>query len=73
MNNITEIQIREFPIELNKLLKLENIVGSGGEAKNVILEGLIQLNGEIETRIRKKIFENDIISFNGKNYKCIKS
>ena len=58
-----EIEIIEEPIELFKLLKFENLVASGGEAKFVISEGLVRVNGEIETRKRKKIFSGDVIEF----------
>ena len=58
-----EIEISKEPIELYKVLKLENLVASGGEAKFVIAEGLVSVNGEIETRKRKKIVSGDIIVF----------
>lgn len=67
-NAIKEIYINTFPVELNKLLKLENFVQSGGEAKTVILEGLILVNGEVETRIRKKIFEGDELVIDNQKY-----
>ncbi|NCD33768.1 MAG: RNA-binding S4 domain-containing protein [Spartobacteria bacterium] len=51
------------PIELYKILKIENLVASGGEAKFVISEGLVRVNGEVETRKRKKILSGDIITF----------
>jgi ribosome-associated protein len=38
---------------------------SGGEAKHIISEGHVLVNGEIETQKRKKIFSGDIIEFNG--------
>ena len=50
-------------IELHKLLKFENWVASGGEAKYVIADGLVMVNGEVETRKRKKIFPGDVIEF----------
>jgi len=53
----------EESIELYKILKLENLVASGGEAKFVIAEGLVSVNGKIETRKRKKIVSGDIIIF----------
>ncbi|MBU3947432.1 MAG: RNA-binding S4 domain-containing protein [Proteobacteria bacterium] len=58
-----EIKISEEPIELYKILKFENMVDSGGEAKYVISEGQVMVNGKIETRKRKKIFSGDIIEF----------
>ena len=58
-----ELEIKEEPIELYKILKFENMVNSGGEAKYVISEGQVTVNGEVETRKRKKIFSGDIIEF----------
>jgi ribosome-associated protein len=58
-----EFEIKEEPIELYKILKFENIVNSGGEAKFVISEGRVVVNGKIETRKRKKIFSGDIVEF----------
>jgi ribosome-associated protein len=52
-------------IELYKLLKLENLVASGGEAKMVIAEGLVKVNGEVETRKRKQIRAGDTVEFEG--------
>ena len=57
-------EIRQEPIELYKLLKFENMVETGGEAKFVISEGLVLVNGAVETRKRKKIVAGDIIEFN---------
>ncbi len=62
------IQINQQPIELYKLLKLEALVYGGGEAKIVISEGLIKLNGQIETQKRKKILSGDILEFDGQSY-----
>ena len=59
-----EFEISDEPIELYKILKFENMVNSGGEAKYVISEGQVAVNGEIETRKRKKIFSGDIVEFN---------
>ena len=58
------VEIKKEPIELYMVLKLENKVASGGEAKFVIAEGLVLVNGEVETRKRKKIVAGDIIEFN---------
>ena len=60
-----EVEITREPVELYKLLKFESMLSSGGEAKFVISEGLVTLNGVIETRKRKKLISGDIIGFNG--------
>tara|TARA_B100000768_G_C11034982_1_gene271752 strand:- start:212 stop:421 length:210 start_codon:yes stop_codon:yes gene_type:complete len=53
-------------IELNKLIKFLGWCESGGEANQIINEGLVSLNGENETRKRCKLRPNDVVSFNGK-------
>ena len=62
---ITEVEITQEPVELYKILKFESMVTSGGEAKMVITQGMVMVNGEIETQKRKKIVSGDIIEFNG--------
>jgi ribosome-associated protein len=52
-------------IELNKLLKLLRLVSSGGEANQVILNGEVIFNGNVELQKRKKLRLNDKITFNG--------
>jgi len=59
-----ELEDYEF-IELNKLLKIMQLVGSGGEAKQFIDEGLVQVNGEVEKQRRKKLRSGDKVHFNG--------
>ncbi len=57
------VKISSQPVELYKILKFEGMVASGGEAKFVIADGLVQVNGEVETRKRKKIMSGDVIKF----------
>ena len=54
-------------IKLDQFLKLCDFVSSGGEAKLVIAEELVKLNGEIETRRGKKLFKGDKVEFDGKS------
>ena len=60
-----DVEIPKEPVELYKILKFEGLVPSGGEAKLVISEGMVLLNGEVETRKRKKILSGDVIEFAG--------
>ena len=55
------VEITKEPVELYKVLKFEGIVSSGGEAKSVVADGLVSVNGEIETRKRKKLVAGDIV------------
>jgi ribosome-associated protein len=63
--DIPMLTIEQEPIELYKILKLINWVGSGGEAKFVISEGQVFVNQVVETRKRKKIYSGDIVEFDG--------
>ena len=57
------VEISREPVELYKILKFEGMVATGGEAKMVISEGLVLVNGKVETRKRKKIVAGDTIEF----------
>ncbi|WP_394204142.1 RNA-binding S4 domain-containing protein [Shewanella waksmanii] len=58
-------------IELYKILKVQSMTSGGGEAKFVISEGQVSVNGEIETRKRKKVIAGDIVSFNGESVQIV--
>lgn len=66
---IFKLKEGEEYIELNNLIKSLNWVTSGGEAKMVIKEGKVSVNGEVELRVRKKMRTGDTFSFNSENGK----
>jgi ribosome-associated protein len=59
------VEIQREPVELYKLLKFEGLASSGGEAKMLIGDGQVKVNGNIETRKRKKIMAGDLVEFAG--------
>ena len=61
------VEINAEPVELHKILKFEGLVSSGGEAKMAIADGQVTVNGEIETRRRKKMMAGDVIVFQGES------
>ena len=63
---MTDITITTEFIKLQDLLKLANLVGTGGEAKIVIQNGGVSVNGEICTMRGKKIRPGDMVAFDGK-------
>ncbi len=63
MNDVQTILIREEPIELCQLLKFSGLAGTGGEAKLLIAQELVSVNGEIETRKRRKILAGDRVNY----------
>ena len=64
MEHIKIRQDEEF-IKLGQALKAVGAVESGVEAKEVIQEGLVLVNGEIDTRRGRKLYEGDLVEFDG--------
>lgn len=59
------VVVREVPIELCQFLKFAGLAGTGGEAKQVISQGLVRLNGAVETQKRKKLSAGDQVAYDG--------
>ena len=66
-----EVVISDDFIKLGQLLKLANMVSSGVEAKIVIQNGEVKVNGEIDTRRGKKIYPNDVVEYKGQQVTVI--
>ncbi|MFL0800252.1 MAG: RNA-binding S4 domain-containing protein [Agarilytica sp.] len=66
-----KIEISKEPVELYKILKFEGLAASGAEAKLVIAEGRVSLNGAVETQKRKKVVSGDVLEFNGEKFTII--
>ncbi len=62
------VDITREPVELYKILKFEGLVTTGGEAKLRIGDGQVCVNGEVETRRRKKMVDGDEIEFQGETF-----
>lgn len=60
-----EIVLREEYIKLGQALKAAGLVDSGVMAKDVIAEGLVKVNGEVEYQRGKKLHSGDIVSYDG--------
>ena len=66
-----DVIINREPVELYKVLKFEGLVGSGGEAKMAVAEGLVKVNGELEMRKRCKLKAGDVVEFNGESLRLV--
>ncbi len=66
------IKLREEYIKLGQALKAAGMVGSGVDAKFVIQDGLVKLNGSVEVQRGKKLYDGDIIEFDGRQIKIEK-
>ncbi|MGN0982122.1 MAG: RNA-binding S4 domain-containing protein [Candidatus Limivicinus sp.] len=60
-------------IKLDSLLKFAAVVGTGGEAKYVISEGMVTVNGEVCTMRGKKLRPGDKVSFQGLDFEIVQA
>jgi len=65
MHKVDKVDINKEPVELYKILKFEGLTTTGGEAKLLIGDGQVTVNGDVETRRRRKMLSGDIIGFRG--------
>lgn len=66
-----EIQIKDEYIKLGQAMKMAGLVDSGIEAKIVIQDGQVLVNGEVDTRRGKKLVDGDTFSFQGNEVKVV--
>ena len=69
-----KVIIRDDFIKLGQAMKLAGMVGSGVDAKMLIQDGQVEVNGEVEYQRGKKLHEGDVITFNGESVqigKCL--
>lgn len=61
MTQNVNVMLTQSPVELYKILKFEGVAASGAEAKIMIEQGMVSVNGETESRKRRKIIAGDRI------------
>ena len=66
------IKLRDECIKLGQALKAANLVQDGVEAKYVIQDGEVLVNGEVDTRRGRKLYDGDVLSYQGQEVKIIK-
>jgi len=64
---IDEVPIRDEMIRLGQLLKLASLVEDGVEAAELIKNGLVKVNGEIEERRGRQLHHGDVVTVNGES------
>ena len=62
-----KIYLREDYIKLGQALKAAGLVGSGIDAKMVITEGQVLVNGNVEVQRGKKLYDGDVVEYNGES------
>ncbi len=67
-----ELVLKEDYIKLGQALKAANLVESGVMAKFVVQDGLVSVNGQVETRRGKKLTEGDVVTFEGESVRIVR-
>ena len=67
-----ELKLRDEFIKLGQAMKAAGIVSSGFDAKMLIKDGQVTVNGEVETRRGKKLYDGDVFEFEGEEFKVVK-
>jgi ribosome-associated protein len=62
-----DVPIRDQSIRLGQFLKLANLVESGSEAKPLIVDGAVSVNGEVETRRGRQLALGDVVELGGRS------
>jgi ribosome-associated protein len=60
-----DVPIRDESIRLVQLLKLANLVESGSDAREPMIQGLVLVNGEVETRRGRQLRDGDVVELGG--------
>ena len=66
------IKLRDEYIKLGQALKAANLVEDGVEAKLVIQDGLVKVNNEVDIRLVRKLYDGDVVSFDGQELRIEK-
>ena len=70
-NPIDDVPIRDSMIRLGQLLKLANLVEDGVEAAELIKNGLVKVNGEIDDRRGRQLHHGDTVTVNGQSVRVV--
>lgn len=70
-DDVDEVPIRDDAIRLGQFLKLANLIDTGADAKAVIAEGLVTVNGEVELRRGRQLRDGDEVSLAGRRARVV--
>ena len=65
MNNPIDVPIRDESIRLGQFLKLANLIDNGSDAKPLMINGAVSVNGEVETRRGRQLVAGDLVEVGG--------
>ncbi|KNY04848.1 RNA-binding S4 domain-containing protein [Microbacterium sp. GCS4] len=62
----TDVSIGGEMIRLGQFLKYSGLLDSGGDAKEVVIDGFVKVNGEVDRRRGRQLHDGDLVSFEGR-------
>ena len=65
MTAIPDVPVRSVPVRLGQLLQLANLIESGSEAKEVVADGLVRVDGEVELRRGRQLHGGEVVQVEG--------
>ena len=68
-----DVPIRDESIRLGQFLKLANLIDSGSDAKELMIQGLVSVNGEVETRRGRQLVPADVVSLAGAEARVVRA
>lgn len=71
MMAMDDVPIRDDSIRLGQFLKLANLIESGAEAKGIIADGMVSVNGEVDTRRGRQLSPGDVVEIGGQSARVV--
>lgn len=71
MGGVEDVELRDGSIRLGQFLKLANLIDSGADAKYVVAEGMVTVNGEVCTMRGKQLRDGDVVGFGGREARIV--
>jgi len=71
MAHIQDVPIRDESIRLGQFLKLANLIDSGSDAKELMIQGAVTVNGEVETRRGRQLRHGDVVALGGEDLRVV--
>ena len=65
MAHVEDVPIRDASIRLGQFLKLANLIDSGSDAKELMIQGAVTVNGDVETRRGRQLVVGDVVVLGG--------
>ncbi len=70
---LRDVPIRDESIRLGQVLKLADLIEQGSDARELLIQGLVLVNGEVETRRGRQVRPGDTVTYGGETVRVVAS